>query len=84
MQIDKTQMNFMTCELHFNTVLIKFILTKVQLRGRDYNQKEAGVAILLYKVDFKTGSTANDKEYHQRVKRGSIDPEDGTAPIPVA
>lgn len=37
---------------------MKIILTRLQLRDRDYNQKEAGVTVLLDKVDFKIKSSA--------------------------
>lgn len=51
MQMDKTQINFMICELHFNKVLIK--LFWLNSRDRDYDKKKVDVVVLLDKVDFK-------------------------------
>lgn len=76
MQTDKTQINFMICELHFNKVLIK--LFWLNSRDRDCDKKKVDVAVLLDKVDFKIKSIVNDKEYQHRLKRGSVDQEDRT------
>lgn len=39
------------------------------------------MAVLLDNIDFNIKSTANDRDYHHGLKRGSVDPEGRTVLI---